>query len=177
MTQGHPAWTKRSAHGPTQALGSGSRARESPGREAAGRAARGAEFPNPTPAQRVPSWSALPAPPASKSASRRAHPGTDTHRTSVGSDRPSSPGCQCPPHQQCGGSGSSPWCAAGRAGAGVGRGQQQRRPHADMARTRPHGRLPTAAEAWPPSPHPRLGPGARHHNGPPASGTKARRKM
>lgn len=53
------------------------------------------------------------------------------------------------------------------AGAGAGRREQQRSPHADMARTRPHGRLPTAAKAWPPSPHPRLGPGAQYHDSPP----------
>lgn len=62
-----------------------------------------------------------PCPPAAKPALCSTSPrsGSAAHRTSGGSDRPSSPGCRCPPRPRCGGSGWSPWCAAGQAGRGT----------------------------------------------------------
>lgn len=53
-----------------------------------------------------------------------------------------------------------------RTKLGVGRGRRQRRPHSNMARSRPHGRLPTAAEALASEPPPPARPEARRHGGP-----------
>lgn len=87
------------------------------------------------------------------------------HLTSGGSDRPSWPGCRCPPRPRCGGSGWSPWCAEQPGGGRVGVAGRQR-PHADMALTRSLGRQPTAAAALrcePPPPTAR--PVDRRHGG------------
>lgn len=98
-----PEWRSRGAPG-REAQG-GQRAGQSPHRTLCGEPRAGA-----------------PCPPGSgpglalRSRSRAA-----AHRTSGGSDRPSSPGCRCPPRPRCGGSGWSPWCTASRAGpAGAG---------------------------------------------------------
>lgn len=170
-----PAWTRPSPQGPTHALGSKARARSAPGGQRQG-GPRAKQSPPPTPARRARSGRALPTPPAAKPAPRRLLPGSGpaAHRTSGGSDRPSSPECRCPPRPRCGGSGWSPWCAAGRVGEG--RGRQQRRPHTDMAQTRPHGRLPTASEASASEPPPPARPGARRHGGPPPPVSEARRE-
>lgn len=66
--------------------------------------------------------------------------------------------------------------AHGARRAGVGRGRRQRRPHADMARTRPHGRLSTVSEALASKPPPLVRPGARRHGGPPPHESEACRE-
>lgn len=61
-----------------------------------------------------------------------------------------------------------PIVTAGRAGQDrVGRGQKQRRLHADMAGSRPHRRQPTAAEASASEPPPPTRPGRRDGSPPP----------
>lgn len=149
---------------PTHAPGSGWRARGAPCREAAGRAAGRAEPPAHPPRRIV-----SPAPPPLSAAA--------THRISGGSDRPSSPGCRCPPRPRCGDSGWSPWCTAGRAEYGMGSAaapEASSRGHSrdQAARTLAHGRGRSASKPPPPA-----RPGTRRHGSPPPPGPEAPREM
>ena len=154
---------------PTHAPGSGRRARGPPCREAADRAAGRAEPPAHPPRRILRPAPPPPARPALQPAPRCPHPGprpgpgrplTGFRGVAIGRVRldvdvlhARDAAAQDGTH------------GARRAGPRLGWGgrrrrrRRRRRPYADMAGTRPHGRLPTAAGARPPSPHPRLGPG------------------
>lgn len=94
--------------------------------------------------------------------------GPAAHRTSVGSDRPSSPECRCPLRPRCVGSGWSPWCAAGLAGAGRDRGGKGAAAAAPSRRHGPDQAARTLAHG-----SRSLGPGRtpRRPSAPPSRGT------
>lgn len=126
---------------------------------------------------------AAPCPPRAPARASLSATGTETragaaaHRISGGSDRPSSPGCRCPPRPRCGDSGWSPWCKAGRAEYGMGAAaapEASSRGHSryQAARTLAHCHGRSASE--PPLPA-RLG--ARRHGSPPPPGPEAPREM
>lgn len=176
--------------GPTLAPGSRWRARGAPDREAAGKAAEPSRAPSPpsaagpAPRPRRP----LPAPRAPARAPRHPRPGQG-------------PGAG--PRRQSGRPLTGLWGVAigrvrldvdvlhardaaaqdgahggRRTGPRLGRRRRRRRPHADMARTRPHGRSPTAAGARPPrapTPGSARGPTPRQPFAPP--GREAPREM
>lgn len=131
---------------------------------------RAKQSPHATPARRARSGRALPAPPATKPAPVGSGPAA--HQTSVGSDRPSSPECRCPPHPRCGGSGWSPWCATGWGGTRVAEEASSRGHGPDQAtRTLTHGlgslglRAPTPGSARGPTPRRPSAPRARGTSG------------
>lgn len=150
---------------PTHAPGSGWRARGAPCREAAGRAAGRAEPPAHPPRRVVRPAPPPPARPALQPAPRCPQPGprpgpgrplTGFRGVAIGRVRLDVDVLHArDAATQDGAHG------ARRAGPsmGWGRRRRRRRPHADIAGTRPHGRSPTATGARPPSPHPRLGSG------------------
>ena len=130
---------------------------------------------------------AAPCPPRAPARASLSAPGAETragaaaHRISGGSDRPSSPGCRCPPRPRCGGSGWNPWCTAGRAEAGMGgaaaaaaAAAASLRGHGrdQAARTIAHGCGRSASEPPPPA-----RPRDRRHGSPPPPRPEAPREM